>query len=499
MSETFLQMSHITKRFPGVLALSNVDFALRKGEVHALLGENGAGKSTLMKILSGVYQPDEGDIIFEGQSVSFANPLSAQSAGITIIHQELNLFPELTVEENIFIGREFCKNNRWRLDEKQQRQAAIDILQKLNLNISPETLVADLTVAQQQMVEIAKAISVNAKILIMDEPTAALTETEIDSLFQVTRLLKEQGTGIVYISHRLEELALIADRATVMRDGQFIATVDYDAVKISDLIAMMVGRDLGNIYPRRGPLAQRKPVLEVSGLTRNGVLNNIDFTLYQGEILGFAGLMGAGRTELARAIFGADPIDGGTLKLNGKVTVIKDIPDAIQQGISYLTEDRKKEGLALGLSVERNIMLGNYPEYSDRYGNVDSKRCQKTSEEQVKALRIKTPHLEQAALNLSGGNQQKIIIARWVCKDTDILIFDEPTRGIDVGAKLEIYELMNRLVAKGKSIIMISSELPEVLGMCDRILVMRNGRITGELASDDATQEKIMQYATLED
>lgn len=499
MSETFLQMSHITKRFPGVLALSSVDFALRKGEVHALLGENGAGKSTLMKILSGVYQPDEGDIIFEGQSVSFANPLSAQSAGITIIHQEFNLFPELTVEENIFIGREFCKNNRWRLDEKQQRQAAIDILQKLNLNISPETLVADLTVAQQQMVEIAKAISVNAKILIMDEPTAALTETEIDSLFQVTRLLKEQGTGIVYISHRLEELALIADRATVMRDGQFIATVDYDAVKISDLIAMMVGRDLGNIYPRRGPLAQRKPVLEVSGLTRNGVLNNIDFTLYQGEILGFAGLMGAGRTELARAIFGADPIDGGTLKLNGKVTVIKDIPDAIQQGISYLTEDRKKEGLALGLSVERNIMLGNYPEYSDRYGNVDSKRCQKTSEEQVKALRIKTPHLEQAALNLSGGNQQKIIIARWVCKDTDILIFDEPTRGIDVGAKLEIYELMNRLVAKGKSIIMISSELPEVLGMCDRILVMRNGRITGELASDDATQEKIMQYATLED
>ncbi|MDX7510365.1 ATP-binding cassette domain-containing protein [Citrobacter sp. S39] len=499
MSETFLQMSHITKRFPGVLALSNVDFALRKGEVHALLGENGAGKSTLMKILSGVYQPDEGDIIFEGQSVSFANPLSAQSAGITIIHQEFNLFPELTVEENIFIGREFCKNNRWRLDEKQQRQAAIDILQKLNLNISPETLVADLTVAQQQMVEIAKAISVNAKILIMDEPTAALTETEIDSLFQVTRLLKEQGTGIVYISHRLEELALIADRATVMRDGQFIATVDYDAVKISDLIAMMVGWDLGNIYPRRGPLAQRKPVLEVSGLTRNGVLNNIDFTLYQGEILGFAGLMGAGRTELARAIFGADPIDGGTLKLNGKVTVIKDIPDAIQQGISYLTEDRKKEGLALGLSVERNIMLGNYPEYSDRYGNVDSKRCQKTSEEQVKALRIKTPHLEQAALNLSGGNQQKIIIARWVCKDTDILIFDEPTRGIDVGAKLEIYELMNRLVAKGKSIIMISSELPEVLGMCDRILVMRNGRITGELASDDATQEKIMQYATLED
>ncbi|HEO9230249.1 TPA: sugar ABC transporter ATP-binding protein, partial [Escherichia coli] len=402
-------------------------------------------------------------------------------------------------EENIFIGREFCKKNRWRLDEKQQRQATIEILQKLNLAIKPDTLVADLTVAQQQMVEIAKAISVNARILIMDEPTAALTETEIESLFRVTRLLKEQGTGIVYISHRLEELALIADRATVMRDGQYISTVDYECVKISDLIAMMVGRDLGNIYPRREALQQRIPVLEVNGLTRKGVLNDINFTLYRGEILGFAGLMGAGRTELARAIFGADSIDSGTLKLNGKETVIKDISDAIQQGISYLTEDRKKEGLALNLSVERNIMLGNYPEYSDRFGNVDSRRCQQTSEEQVKALRIKTPNLEQAALNLSGGNQQKIIIARWVCKDTDILIFDEPTRGIDVGAKLEIYELMNRLVAKGKSIIMISSELPEVLGMCDRILVMRSGRITGELSAKEATQEKIMQYATLED
>ncbi|EPB5913194.1 sugar ABC transporter ATP-binding protein [Citrobacter amalonaticus] len=499
MSETFLQMNHITKRFPGVLALSNVNFTLRKGEVHALLGENGAGKSTLMKILSGVYQPDEGDIIFEGKPVSFSDPLSAQNAGITIIHQEFNLFPELTVEENIFIGREFCKNNRWRLDEKQQRQAATEILQKLKLNISPETLVSDLTVAQQQMVEIAKAISVNAKILIMDEPTAALTETEIESLFQVTRLLKAQGTGIVYISHRLEELALIADRATVMRDGQYIDTVDYETVKISELIAMMVGRELGNIYPRREARTHQEPVLEVNGLTRKGVLNNIDFTLNRGEILGFAGLMGAGRTELARAIFGADPIDSGTIKLNCKTIVIKGISDAIAQGISYLTEDRKKEGLALNLSVERNIMLGNYPEYADRFGHVDSKRCQQTSEEQVRTLRIKTPHLEQAALNLSGGNQQKIIIARWVCKDTDILIFDEPTRGIDVGAKLEIYELMNRLVAKGKSIIMISSELPEVLGMCDRILVMRSGRITGELTADNATQEKIMQYATLED
>lgn len=499
MSETFLQMSHITKRFPGVLALSNVSFNLRPGEVHALLGENGAGKSTLMKILSGVYQPDDGEIVFEDRRVTFADPLSAQRAGITIIHQEFNLFPDLTVEENIFIGREYCRNNRWRLDEKTQRQAVRDILKQLNLAISPQTRVADLTVAQQQMVEIAKAISVNAKVLIMDEPTAALTESEIESLFTVTRLLKSRGTGIVYISHRLEELALIADRATVMRDGQFIATVDYENVQISELIAMMVGRDLGNIYPKRPMQAHRQPVLEVKGLGRKAVLHDIDLTLHRGEILGLAGLMGAGRTELARALFGADPIDSGTVTLNGKAIVIRDVADAIRQGISYLTEDRKKEGLALGLSVEANIMLGNYPEFSSRLGNVNDSACEKVSAELVKTLRIKTPHLQQAALNLSGGNQQKIIIARWVCKDTDILIFDEPTRGIDVGAKLEIYELMNRLAAKGKSIIMISSELPEIIGMCDRILVMRGGRITGEVTAANATQEKIMQYATLEE
>lgn len=499
MSDNFLQMNNITKRFPGVVALSNVGFTLRRGEVHALLGENGAGKSTLMKILSGVYQPDEGEIIFEGKSVKFASPLEAQLLGITIIHQEFNLFPDLTVEENIFIGREFCKHNRWQLDTKTQRQKVQHILDTLNLKIKPETRVADLTVAQQQMVEIAKAISVNAKILIMDEPTAALTESEIDSLFNVTRLLKEQGTGIVYISHRLEELALIADRATVMRDGQYIGTVEYETVQISDLIAMMVGRKLGDIYPRRPPFTGRDTVLEVNNLNRKDVLRDINFSLYRGEILGLSGLMGAGRTELARALFGADKIDRGEVKLNGKPVVITDVHQAIEQGIGYLTEDRKKEGLALGLSVELNIMLGNYPEYSGALGIVKEKQCQETSEQLVKALRIKTPHLQQPALHLSGGNQQKIIIARWVCKDTDILIFDEPTRGIDVGAKLEIYELMNRLVAKGKSIIMISSELPETLGMCDRILVMRNGRITGELDNATATQENIMKYATLED
>lgn len=499
MSDHFLQMNNITKRFPGVLALSHVSFNLRRGEVHALLGENGAGKSTLMKILSGVYRPDEGEIIFEGKKVKFDSPLEAQNLGITIIHQEFNLFPDLTVEENIYIGREFCKNNRWRLDAPAQRASVKEILAKLNLKIKPETRVSDLTVAQQQMVEIAKAISVNAKVLVMDEPTAALTESEIDSLFRVTRLLKEQGTGVVYISHRLEELALIADRATVMRDGQYIDTVDYETVQISDLITKMVGRKLGDIYPRRPPFTGEHKVLEVKNLQRKGVLHDINFSLYQGEVLGLSGLMGAGRTELARALFGADPIDSGEIFLNGELTKIDDVHQAIEKGIGYLTEDRKKEGLALGLSVELNIMLGNFPEYSDKFGIVKEKKCEEISQQLVNALRIKTPHLQQAALNLSGGNQQKIIIARWVCKDTDILIFDEPTRGIDVGAKLEIYELMNRLVAKGKSIIMISSELPEILGMCDRILVMRSGHIAGELTQANASQETIMKYATLED
>lgn len=409
MSETLIQMTCITKRFPGVLALNQVDFDLRCGEVHALLGENGAGKSTLMKILSGVYQPDAGEIRFEGQSVSFSDPLSAQHAGITIIHQEFNLFPDLTVEENIFIGREFCKNSRWQLDKRAQRQAVEKILHTLNLKIAPDARVSELTVAQQQMVEIAKAISVNAKVLIMDEPTAALTESEIESLFDVTRMLKAQGTGIVYISHRLEELALIADRATVMRDGQYIATVDYETVQIGELIAMMVGRNLDNIYPKRPPHQRREKVLEVNGLTRNGVLHDINFTLWRGEILGLAGLMGAGRTELGRALFGADAIDAGTLTLNGTPTRIKDVADAIEKGISYLTEDRKKEGLALGLSVEMNIMLGNYPDYAGAAGNVDEKRCRESSQKLVDTLRIKTPHLEQAA-HLSGIKVQRVKI-----------------------------------------------------------------------------------------
>ena len=496
-SDPYLSFRGIGKTFPGVNALTDISFDCYAGQVHALMGENGAGKSTLLKILSGNYTPTTGTLAIRGEEVAFADTTAALNAGVAIIYQELHLIPEMTVAENIYLGQLPHKSgvvNRSLLNYEAGLQ-----LRHLGLDVDPQTPLKYLSIGQWQMVEIAKAISVNAKVLIMDEPTAALTESEIESLFDVTRMLKAQGTGIVYISHRLEELALIADRATVMRDGQYIATVDYETVQIGELIAMMVGRNLDNIYPKRPPHQRREKVLEVNGLTRNGVLHDINFTLWRGEILGLAGLMGAGRTELGRALFGADAIDAGTLTLNGTPTRIKDVADAIEKGISYLTEDRKKEGLALGLSVEMNIMLGNYPDYAGAAGNVDEKRCRESSQKLVDTLRIKTPHLEQAALNLSGGNQQKIIIARWVCKDTDILIFDEPTRGIDVGAKLEIYELMNRLVAKGKSIIMISSELPEVLGMCDRILVMRSGRIAGEIAAEHATQEKIMQYATLED
>lgn len=499
MAEVFLHMKQITKRFPGVLALDCVNFDLHAGEVHALLGENGAGKSTLMKILSGVYQPDAGEIIFKDKSVVFSNPLAAQKAGITIIHQELNLFPHLSVAENIFIGHEFHKYHRWQLDKKAQNQAAQVILNKLNLTISPQAKIADLSIAQQQMVEISRAISVNAQVLIMDEPTAALTESEIESLFAVTRLLKAQGSGIIYISHRLEELALIADRATIMRDGKYIDSMDCQTVKINDLITMMVGRELHNVYPKRPAHQPEYCVLQVQCVTRQPVLQNISFSLYQGEILGLAGLMGAGRTDLARALFGADPIDSGTIILHGKPVRINSISQAIEHGISYLTEDRKREGLALILSVEFNIMMGNFTEYANALGVIQEKRSQQQSQQLVNTLRIKTPHLQQHVVNLSGGNQQKIIIARWICKNTDILIFDEPTRGIDVGAKLEIYQLMNQLVANGKSIIMISSELPEIVGMCDRILVMRHGRITGELSAAEASQEKIMQYATLEE
>lgn len=495
MLDTLLAMKKITKRFPGVLALNRVDFNLRRGEVHALLGENGAGKSTLMKILSGVYQKDEGEIIFKGNPVNINGPLAGRKLGISIIHQEFNLCSHLTVAQNIFIGREHRKG--WLLDEKRQNRAAADILETLNLAIAPDRQVITLTVAQQQMVEIAKALSFNSRILIMDEPTATLTDCEIDSLFRVINMLRNQGVGIVYISHRLEELAIIADRATVMRDGEYVDTVNYKDTTLDKLISMMVGRELSNLFPPRQSAASDQVVLSVKHLSREGVLNDVSFELYRGEILGLSGLMGAGRTELARAVFGADPIDSGEILLNRNLLKNHSVAEAIEAGIGYLTEDRKLEGLALGLSVQVNTLLSNYQKYASVLGVINEKKISPVVEKLSRRLRIKTPNLEQLAGNLSGGNQQKVIIARWLCRDTDILIFDEPTRGIDVSAKYEIYELMNELVQQGKSIIMISSELPEIIGLSDRILVMRHGRITGELSREQACQNSIMKYAAL--
>ncbi len=501
-----LEMRNITKSFPGVKALDHVSFTLKKGEVHALLGENGAGKSTLMKVLSGVYTADTGDIYIEGQAVSIPDPLAAQRHKISIIHQEFNLFPHLSISDNIFIGREFCSIDHCLLDPKKQNIRAKALLEMLGVDLEPTAQVAKLSVAEQQMVEIAKALSIDARILIMDEPTAALTEKETVKLFEIIKMLSQKGVGIIYISHRLEELTQIAHTATVMRDGQYIATLAYRREGIDDLIALMVGRDLGEVYPHKIPSFATESgtepppeiVLEVRNLNQGTRLKNINFVLKKGEILGFSGLMGAGRTEVSRVVFGADRCDSGEIYLKGKKVQINCVSDAISHRIAYLTEDRKRDGLALGLSVGVNIMLSSYGQYSDKWGIIKEALCQTQSESLRRKLKIKTPHLEQPAKLLSGGNQQKIIIAKWLTCDADIFIFDEPTRGIDVGAKREIYELMHTLTELGKSIIMISSELPEILGMCDRILVMRQGQITQALSKAEATQEKILKYATLE-
>jgi ribose transport system ATP-binding protein len=488
-------MKNISKKYPGVLALDKVSFEVEQGEVHALVGENGAGKSTLMKILTGVRIPDQGEIVYRNESIKIHNPRDARNLGISIIYQEFNLLPHLTVAQNIFIGREPRKKPSFLLDEKELNRRAQEILDSLHLYIKPTEKIANLTVACQQMVEIVKALSVKSEILVMDEPTAALTEHEIEELFRVILKLKAQGVGIIYISHRLEELEHIADRVTVMRDGRYIDTVKYAETDINQLITMMVGRSITEIFPvRKAKIGN--VALRVENLTEKKKLKDISFELHSGEVLGVAGLMGAGRTEMARAIFGADPVDSGNVYIHGKGIRINSPHQAIEHGIGYLTEDRKKDGIALGLSVENNILLASIPQFTNRFGLVQEGRTEKKANNLVSALKIKTPSLEQKAEFLSGGNQQKLIIARWLCRNSRVLIFDEPTRGIDVGAKLEIYELINQLTEEGVAIIMISSELPEILGMSDRILVMHAGRIAGVLSRSEATQEKIIYLAT---
>lgn len=492
-----LQMEGIYKSFPGVQALSDARFDLHYGEVHALVGENGAGKSTLMKILGGIYHKDAGHIYLEGQELEIHNPHMAQNLGISIVHQELNLMPHLTVAQNIFIGREPRAKVSFVVDDKTTNEKAMRIFELLNLRLDPTTKVADLTVAKQQMVEIAKALSFNAKILVMDEPTAALTDTEIEELFTVIRQLREKGVGIVHISHRLEELKQISDRVTVMRDGKYIDTLKTSDASIDRIISLMVGRTIYESSPELPEKPSQDVVLEIRHLNRGKVLRDVSFSLKKGEILGFAGLIGAGRTEVARAIFGADSHETGEILIHGQSVHIKNPGDAVTHGIGYLSEDRKRYGLTLGMDVKENVAMAAMKKFLTWLGWMDFKKAASRGQEMVRALNIKTPSLEQKVKFLSGGNQQKVVIGKWLTADTDILIFDEPTRGIDVGAKSEIYRLLNDLAQQGKSIIMISSELPEILRMSHRVVVMCEGRVTGILNATEATQESIMKYATM--
>ncbi len=496
MGDVLVLMDSIDKSFPGVHALNQCRFELRAGEVHALVGENGAGKSTLMKILAGVYAKDAGKIMYKGSEVAIHNPRAAQDLGISMIHQELNLMPHLTVAQNVFIGREPRANPKFVLDDKKINEQTQQLLDMLHLKIDPRTKVADLTVAKQQMVEIAKALSFNSDVLIMDEPTAALTDTEIDELFRIVRQLRDKGVGVVHISHRLEELKQISDRITVMRDGRYIDTVLTQEATIDRIISMMVGRTIYESTPEIPETPSPEVTLEVKNLNRGNVIRNVSFQVKRGEILGFAGLVGAGRTEVARVVFGADPIDSGEIYVQGRRAHIKSPNDAVRNGIGYLSEDRKRYGLTLGMDVEVNIVLAAFKKFLGALGWVNRNKTRETAKHFVEALSIKTPSLQQKVKNLSGGNQQKVIIGKWLTADTNVLIFDEPTRGIDVGAKSEIYRLLNDLAHQGKSIIMISSELPEILRMSHRIIVMCEGRVTGEVNGVGATQEQIMQYAT---
>ncbi len=494
MAETILRMTGIQKYFPGVHALDNAQLEVREGEVMALVGENGAGKSTLMKVLTGIYPSDGGTIEFFGKHVDIHGPRDAQALGICIVHQELNLMQHLTVAENIYIGREPMKGLF--VDKAKQNAMTQELFDKLHLDLDPKAVVKTLSVAKQQMVEITKALShENTRLLILDEPSAVLTDTEIDDLFVFIRQLKKTGVGIVYISHRMDELKRITDRITVMRDGQYVATLDTPTAEISEVIRLMVGRTIYEEPKTKSACPPDAPVvLEAEHLNSLDV-KDVSFKLRKGEILGFAGLVGAGRTETMRLICGADPMDSGTIRVDGKDVKIRSPKDAVHHGIGYLSEDRKRYGLCLNLSVTDNTVLPSL-EQLFKGPFVHDRKAHQLAQEHAEQIRTKTPSVRARVGSLSGGNQQKVVISKWLLRDCDVLIFDEPTRGIDVGAKSEIYKLMTQLAEEGKSIIMISSDMPELLRLSDRVIVMCEGHVTGELDISEATQETIMTYAT---
>lgn len=493
-SKTILDMVDIDKKFPGVHALKKCKFSLKIGEVHALVGENGAGKSTMMKILTGIYPEYGGDVIFDGQKVKFHSIKDAQVAGISIVHQELNMLNHLTVAQNIFIGRE---SNNFFTSEKIINEKTQKLIDDFKINVKPTDKVSDLSVGKSQMVEIARAMSYEStKILVLDEPTAALSDVESLDLFDKIRTLKEKGVSIIFISHRMGEIKKITDRVTIMRDGQYVDTLETDKCEISDIIRLMVGRDILHEPKLKSNVSNNAPVaLEVKNLS-SSIVKDVSFVLRKGEILGFAGLVGAGRTETMRLIFGADKRSSGEIYINGQLVNIRNSVDAVNYGIGYLPEDRKQFGVILGLSVKDNCVIACLDDYLKGKTFVMDKECIKDTQKYIKDLKIKTPTYKQLVKNLSGGNQQKVVIAKWLIKNTDILIFDEPTRGIDVGAKEEIYNLIEKLVAQGKSIIMVSSDLSEVLRLSDRVVVMCEGRKTKELDISESNQEIIMKYAT---
>jgi ribose transport system ATP-binding protein len=492
--EIILEVEKISKSFPGVKALDGVSFDLRKGEVHALVGENGAGKSTLMKILSGVYQPDQGVIRYKGKTVTFRDVNQARDAGIGIIYQELNLIPHLSVSANIFIGRE-PMTPFGTLDFKKMNEDATAILSRLNLRLDPTTILNQLPVSKQQMVEIAKALSLNSEVLIMDEPTSALTESEIDELFTVIHSLCERGVAIIYISHRLDELRHIVDRISIFRDGHSVSTDNYSDIEMNEIVNRMVGRKIENKFPPKQNVPTKDKLLEVRHIIRKGILHDISFDLYRGEILGIAGLMGAGRSELGRAIFGADRIDSGEVLMNGEKLALRSPSEAIKAGIAYLSENRKEEGLAVKMQLAENVTMANVQDISQRFGVLSRTLEQEAAQRYVKDLTIRTPSLSQVVNNLSGGNQQKVVVAKWLFCDSKILIFDEPTRGIDVGTKYAIYELIGALAREGRGIIMISSDLPEILGLTDRLLVLHEGELAATLTTGKTSQEEILTFA----
>ena len=496
MGDVILRMTGIDKRFSGVHALKSVNFDLCAGEVHALMGENGAGKSTLMKVLCGIHSYDTGEIEYFGKPVKFSTIAESQAVGISIIHQELNMMNHLTVAQNIYIGREPKRGGIYIDDRKMERDAK-ELFRRIGIHIDPSVKLGTLTVGKQQMVEIAKSISHDSKLLILDEPTAALTQPEVEELFRIMADLKKKNIGMIYISHRMDEINRISDRVTVMRDGEYIGTLTTKDTTKDEIVKMMVGRVIYGGQKEKSDVPENSPVvLEVKNLNSGNLLQNINFKLRRGEILGFAGLMGAGRTELARAIYGADKFDSGEIYVNGKKTKLKTPESAVKHGICYLSEDRKQYGLLLIKSVAENSVLASLDDYI-HFGWINDRAAKKAAEEVNKKLHTKTPSMDQLLKNLSGGNQQKVIVARWLLKNADIFIFDEPTRGIDIGAKSEMYDLMSALAAEGKSVIMISSELSEIQRLSDRVIVMCEGRVTADLPIEGLTQEVIMKYATM--